>query len=646
MADRKKATADEAGRRPGRNTTYQAEAYKNDPLAPIRPQDLMDPDATGHEIEGEDGFHQATAMFDKGQFLGDLADLQDGGPDTRAAVGTADAPKGCRLIIVAGADVGLEWGFKQPEVVIGRDEDCQLVLSDIAVSRKHAKITLEGARFFLSDLGSGNGTLLNGARIDARVELSAGDEIVIGERTMRFVELNEAPPTAAAHPISPGGREPLVGDPGSIEDEEDSFRPLGRASQVDVGAVGDDEPAISTKQLPKAKAEPPPRGAALKTTAMLLGGIALFLALGVGGWLVWESHREAQAKELAVVRARREFLQGIELVKAKRCGDAMILFNRVLAVRPDHPRAKDYADYCKKELQVWAQLEGAEKLAGGGRYNQAIEHLEGIDEQSRYAEDAASARERYNVAIAKRLVGEAQSAFEQKEYESALDLVARALERAPNLRAARDLLDLIEAEARKPRGGEKRPKPAVPPLMMRAVALYKNDQIGAAIDAAEAVGGPEAQVYVENMQQMKKLMATADEAFRQKAAGELLRIAPNALDIDKRISGGEGKIRDKLINMHATGLYLKGVAAFGSGDFVEAYRLLEQATRVKPGHVLAESRLRDIAKKAEQIYFEGYVLKDSNKAETRKKFKQLIAITPPSNQYHKKASDWLEQNGG
>ncbi|MEO1336633.1 MAG: FHA domain-containing protein, partial [Myxococcota bacterium] len=108
---------------------------------------------------GFDGFRQPTAMFDKGEFLGELAELVDGAPATRAKVEAGvKPPLGCRLIIVSGPDLGLEWSFKSKEVVIGRDEDCQLVMQDIAVSRRHARIAFKGDHFMLTDLGSGNGT--------------------------------------------------------------------------------------------------------------------------------------------------------------------------------------------------------------------------------------------------------------------------------------------------------------------------------------------------------------------------------------------------------------------------------------------------------------------------------------------------------
>src|SRR5512135_3713880 len=67
------------------------------------------------------------------------------------------------------------------EVVIGRDEDCDVVLDDEQVSRHHASITaLPDGRALLVDLGSSNGTYVGGVRADGPVELEGGERIRIG----------------------------------------------------------------------------------------------------------------------------------------------------------------------------------------------------------------------------------------------------------------------------------------------------------------------------------------------------------------------------------------------------------------------------------------------------------------------------------
>jgi len=63
--------------------------------------------------------------------------------------------------------------------VFGRHPSCQVVLDNEAVSRQHAQILENHGHYFLEDLKSRNGTLLNGKRIDAPVELHDEDLITL-----------------------------------------------------------------------------------------------------------------------------------------------------------------------------------------------------------------------------------------------------------------------------------------------------------------------------------------------------------------------------------------------------------------------------------------------------------------------------------
>src|SRR5215472_1634442 len=107
------------------------------------------------------------------------------------------------LNVIGGADRGLQYELVLPETRIGRGADQDLVLADIAVSRRHFTLHAERGRFRLRDLGSGNGTLVNGQRVES-VVLNDGDQIECGNTLMRFDQAmaHVAPPVHVAPPLT------------------------------------------------------------------------------------------------------------------------------------------------------------------------------------------------------------------------------------------------------------------------------------------------------------------------------------------------------------------------------------------------------------------------------------------------------------
>jgi FHA domain/Domain of unknown function (DUF1707) len=80
------------------------------------------------------------------------------------------------------------------EVVLGRSRECDCVLADPTVSRRHAGLRREGERWILLDLGSRNGTRVNGMRVLDAIEVGPGDRVSFGDARYR---LGEAPRPAA-----------------------------------------------------------------------------------------------------------------------------------------------------------------------------------------------------------------------------------------------------------------------------------------------------------------------------------------------------------------------------------------------------------------------------------------------------------------
>lgn len=96
------------------------------------------------------------------------------------------------MIVLAGAAVGEMYKVPRTEAKIGRGQGCEIRLPDDGVSRAHARLYVEGDRTLLEDLGSRNGTFLNGKRVTSTVALGDGDKIQIGRTTILKFSYHDA----------------------------------------------------------------------------------------------------------------------------------------------------------------------------------------------------------------------------------------------------------------------------------------------------------------------------------------------------------------------------------------------------------------------------------------------------------------------
>jgi predicted component of type VI protein secretion system len=107
------------------------------------------------------------------------------------------------LLMMEGRRPGQRYFVDRPEFVIGRDEQCDLVIADRQVSRRHALIRLEDDRYLLEDLGSKNGTFVNGQEISEPWILKDADEIQIALCCkLSFVDAESTAPVLFEEPQS------------------------------------------------------------------------------------------------------------------------------------------------------------------------------------------------------------------------------------------------------------------------------------------------------------------------------------------------------------------------------------------------------------------------------------------------------------
>jgi pSer/pThr/pTyr-binding forkhead associated (FHA) protein len=89
------------------------------------------------------------------------------------------------LVVAADRNIGARY-YLVEDVRIGRADDCQIVIDDTYASQQHARVREDDGGFVVEDLGSTNGTYVNGRKISYPLELRHGDRIKIGKTVFEF----------------------------------------------------------------------------------------------------------------------------------------------------------------------------------------------------------------------------------------------------------------------------------------------------------------------------------------------------------------------------------------------------------------------------------------------------------------------------
>lgn len=101
-----------------------------------------------------------------------------------------------QLAIRSGPNAGRVFNLDRNELFIGRDTTNDIVISDPEVSRRHARLFLQGANYVIEDLGSTNGTAVGGQRLAGPYVLRSGDVITLGEHVSLVFEAVASDPDA------------------------------------------------------------------------------------------------------------------------------------------------------------------------------------------------------------------------------------------------------------------------------------------------------------------------------------------------------------------------------------------------------------------------------------------------------------------
>ena len=180
-----------------------------------------------------------------------------------------------QLQIVRGRGASTTIKLADGVTTVGRQDDCQLRIKSSQVSRRHCELFEKKGILLVKDLGSSNGTFVNGKKVQDQRVLEPGDELTIGGILLKVAKIGQAPPqTPAASGPKPGDTAVVETIPTGDDDEfeiefdidlpEPETFPTAGEVQKDASVASPDEvePVVDAKTEPKGKsakkAEPEP----------------------------------------------------------------------------------------------------------------------------------------------------------------------------------------------------------------------------------------------------------------------------------------------------------------------------------------------------------------------------------------------------
>ncbi|NTX40144.1 FHA domain-containing protein [Myxococcus sp. CA033] len=535
-----------------------------------------------------------------------------------------------RLICVAGPKSGEEFSLEDGEYVIGRAADNPICIPDTSVSRKHVMVRKAGAGWMVSDLGSGNGTLVNGEAIGEETPLANGDVITLGDTELRFEDVVNSTMMVAT---PSRGRTSSASSAGSGSRGSSPARPPprvegGRVRSARSSAMAPPDPEVQRKKM---------------RLKLLAGGVVVVLFAGLGiarmrvvkeqeAILVRKGEQDAVRKELSTI-----FQDAKNLVREGKWVEAKAKLEELAASAPDYPGVKDYLQHAEREIPVQERLTEARTALARNELGKASAAL-GKAGESQFLYEQVSAAKRELSELADKRTREARAALDGNQLDSSKAITDDVLKAFPEHRDAK-IINEQAAQAITVRDTPRviptgpAPKPWEP-----AVERFRDGDMSGAVAILNAC--------MSKNPQCKKLLAQMSEFSTLYKRLEDLEAKglQKLLSLDKDITDGRtSKMARNAGTRAATIFYKSASSAKASGQWARAMEFARRTLQADPGHAGAANIISELKTKGRELYLLAYSLKDGSPEDALPKFKDVVAMTPPDDEYHDKAKSWVEK---
>ncbi|AWV90747.1 FHA domain-containing protein [Bradymonas sediminis] len=402
-----------------------------------------------------------------------------------------------KLVVISSNFAGQEFPLNRPEMIIGRGEDCDIIIDHRSVSQRHAKVIREnGNHYQIVDLKSKNGVTVGGEQYRA-VQVKRGDVVELGHVKFRFVAPGEN------YVFTPQPANELVEHDFDLPAQSSSKMPL--IALIIVLLVGAGAAAVIFGNSDKPANDP--------SAALAAPADPLAQAEQPG------APAEAGAETSKVAQAIQEASEDIRTGKIDKALGSLESAKKFLDPTPDEQNAiAELMGNAKNEKPFAKHYSTAKERLKASAYADALEQLSKIPQHSIFAKISEDEGLR-NDALAG-IVSSAEKALEDGDAQKARTLAERALAEEDDYPAAVALLEKLDAKPvevaaktapkASPSSTKSRPsKPAAKPKSSNRVSaaeakelyvsaqgkIFKNDTSGAIADCKKALRGGNSGCY-------------------------------------------------------------------------------------------------------------------------------------------------------
>ncbi len=525
-----------------------------------------------------------------------------------------------RLVARSGPAAGEEFALEGDELVIGRAVENAVSIADTSVSRKHALVRKTEAGWAVSDLGSGNGTAVNGEAIDDETLLNSGDLITLGDTELLF-ELERAERPAQRPPV----------------------RTARTRGDEDEGTVARGRPVRSSRRGQDAQEKASKRK---KTIKLASGILALFVVLLLG-WKIVDSRKQNQREKAQQVLRQHEGSMAEMLKEAKalvRQGKWAEAKEKLEEVQDEDPtyepvQVENYLLRAEEELPNEALFASAYEAIARGELSRAAQILSTVKTTSQEAvlqaaRDSLDAKASEKLAQARSMLGPSSDSGVLVQVKALCDEV---LSVRSDDRDALELKAQIEAALARTKGPSGNRVAGTPAT--EVMARVENGDIAGAISSASACASRHPQCATL----MRELKDYDAKSKRIEDLNESETLSVYQLGKKLGVSGAASlAVRSRL----ATKLFASANQAKAAHNWPQAILSAHRVLEMDPSHMGAQALINEGRNQARETYLHGYTLKDSNPEEAIRRFREVLTLAPPDDESYRKAKARLAELQG